>query len=168
MNFIQFHPIHVYHPPVSALPPGFVYPKAYLDYVSRETVPNLDPWWFLCHSQDTGSYGRWMDILKEQFPSRKLVPFAKWGLDDEIACFEHSDNPELPAIHYIKSFVEPGCEERGYCATFEEWLQVSLEEAEGYQADNPVDEDFEEQYWAHYMLLVVEEERRKAPRRWFW
>ena len=65
------------------------------------------------------------------------MPFAKWDLDDDVACFEPSDNPDLPGIHYIHSFTKPGYEERGYCATFEEWLSVALEEARDYQAAYP-------------------------------
>ena len=135
----------IYHPPASALPPGFIFPKAYLDYVSQEELPELHPWHFMCFYPDY--YDGWMEILKEQYPDRQLVPFAKWDLSDDLACFEPSDNPELPGIHYIHSFTDPGWEERGYCATFEEWLAVALEEARDYQAGNPDwDEDDEDDY----------------------
>ena len=131
---------NVYHPPASALPPGFRFPKAYLDYVNQEKIPELAPWFFLCFRPEL--YDGWVRILRKQYPDRQLVPFAKWSLDDDIACFEPSDNPDLPGIHYIHSFTSPGYEERGYCATFEEWLEVALEEAAGYQADFP--EEFAE------------------------
>ena len=91
----------------------------------------------MCLLPDTEYYDGWVKILQKQYPDRRLVPFAKWNLDDDIACFEPSDNPDLPGIHYIHSFTDPGYEERGYCATFEKWLEVALEEAAGYQADFP-------------------------------
>lgn len=130
---------NIYHPPASVLPPGFKFPKAYLEYVNQDEEPDLDPWFFLCFRPK--SFNIWIDILKEQYPNRQLVPFAKWGLDDDIACFEPSDNPELPAIHYIHTFTDPGYEERGYCATFEEWLAVALEESRDYKAAHPDDEN---------------------------
>jgi len=135
---------NIYHPPATALPPGFRFPKAYLDYVNQQEVPDLRPWYFMCLLPDTGYYDGWLQILKEQYPERELVPFAKWNLNDDVACFEPSDNPDLPTIHYIHSFTKPGYEERGYCATFEEWLEVAMEEAEGYQADFPLEDDFED------------------------
>ena len=127
----------IHHPPASALPPGFKFPKAYLDYISQEDIPSLRPWYLMSLLPDTAYYDTWVEILRKQYPDRQLVPFAKWDLDDDIACFEPSDNPDLPGIHYIHSFTSPGYEERGYCATFEEWLEVALEEAAGYQADFP-------------------------------
>lgn len=129
----------IYHPPASMLPPGFKFPKAYLDYISQEEIPELYPWSLMSLLSNYEYYDGWVRLLKEQFPNRQLVPFAKWNLDDDIACFEPSDNPDLPAIHYIHSFTKPGYEERGYCATFEECLEVALEEAAGYQADFPED-----------------------------
>ncbi len=132
---------NIYHPPASALPPGFKFPKAYLDYVNQKKIPRLTPWFFMCLASDTGYYDTWLKILKKQYPTRQLVPFAKWEFDDDVACFEPSDNPDLPGIHYIHSFTKAGYEERGYCATFEEWLKIALEEAAAYRADFP-DEDF--------------------------
>ena len=136
----------VYHPPASALPPGFKFPKAYLDYVSQDEVPDMEPWYLMCLLTDTiytGYYDGWLDIVKKQYPDRQLVPFAKWDLDDDIACFELSEDPELPSIHFIHSFTKPGYEERGSCATFEEWLEVALGEAAAYHADFPAAEDDE-------------------------
>ena len=134
MSFEIYHPLHVYHPPAASLPPGFKYPKTYMDYVNQENIPDLEPWWFMCHSEDTGYYDRWLDILKKQYPTRQLVPFAKCDLNDDVACFEPSDNPDLPAIYYIEAFFDAGFEERGYCETFEEWLEITIEEAQEYQS----------------------------------
>lgn len=132
-----YNPPSVYHPPADLLPPGFRFPRAYLEFVRRKEMPDPYPWFFMCHASDSRYFDDWIGILKEQYPDRQLVPFAKWNLDDDVACFEPSDNPDLPGIHYIHSFTDPGYEERGYCATFEEWLAVALEEARDYQADNP-------------------------------
>jgi len=133
---------NIYHPPASALPPGFRFPPAYLSYVEQAELPDLRPWYFMCFDQEY--YDGWIEILKEQFPARQLVPFAKWDLDDDVACFEPSGNPDLPGIHIIHSFTDPGWEERGSYATFEEWLEVAMEEAKGYQADFPLEDDFED------------------------
>lgn len=132
-----YRPKSVYHPPAEMLPPGFKFPKAYLEYVNQNEIANLYPWFFMCHIQRLGSYDKWVEILKEQYPDRQLVPFAKWEETDDVACFEPSGNPDLPGIHYIHTFTDPGYEERGYCATFEEWLAAALEEALEYQAENP-------------------------------
>ena len=144
MSHDVFSPSIVYHPSPEMLPVGFRFPQSYLEDVNQKEIAELYPWYFMCHVKDTGYYDRWLGMLKEQYPDRQLVPFAKWGLDDDIACFEPSDDPALPGIHIIHSFTDPGWEERGFYATFEEWLEVAMEEAKGYQADFPLEDDFED------------------------
>ncbi len=136
----------VYLPPAELLPEGFKFPQAFLDFVHQPQIPDLDPWFFMCYYPDY--YLSWIGILKTQYPDRQLIPFAKFGLNDDVACFEPGEDPEQPVIHYIHSFTDPGYEERGWVPTFEAWLENALEEAAEYQAefdDEDEDEDEEEE-----------------------
>ncbi len=139
----------VYLPPAELLPEDFKFPQAFLDFVRQPKIPDLDPWFLMCYTSDPkGYYDGWVDMLKSQYPDRQLVPFARWEPTDDVACFEPGEDPELPVIHYIHSFTDPGYEERGWVPTFEAWLENALEEAAEYQAefdDEDEDEDAEEE-----------------------
>ena len=121
----------IYHPSAADLPQGFKYPEPYLDFINQDTMPNLNPWFFMCFYEEDIEDG--LEILNEQYPERCLVPFAKCNYNDDVACFEPEEGQDLPAIFIIHSFTEPGYEEVDSMDTFEEWLEFTKEEARRYQ-----------------------------------
>ena len=110
------------------LPDGFSYPSEYIALI-QTGLPKIDPWWWLAPYKDTAV--SWSEILREQFPQYYcLVPFAKHGGCDDVACFDGSDSSGDPKVILIHSFCSPGWEYRGEYS-FAEWLmQVKREAAE--------------------------------------
>ncbi len=120
-----------------SLPKGFKFPRAYLDFVSRKPIPDLEPWWFLCEFKENADY--WFDELKRQYPNRCLIPFAKKADSDDIACFDGADQSSEPAVYYVHAFASPGWEDRGSVINFSDWLARA--EAESRQYKNLQSED---------------------------
>ena len=116
-----------------SLPPGFQYPQTYLRIVTAEDLPDLDPIWFLAENEILALF--WQRTLKQQFPTRLLVPFAKYDTSDDVACFNGanvSGNPEVLMIH---AYCAPGWELRGTSPDFEAWLARAEDLAHEYAAD---------------------------------
>ena len=84
-------------------------------------------WWWMFQNKDLAIY--WNDTLRDQFPKRKLVPFAKHGASDDIACFDGADISGNPKVLIIHAFCEPGWELRGEASNLSEWL-VKIEDEE--------------------------------------
>jgi hypothetical protein len=103
---------------VASAPNGFVFPAPYLEIVLSE-LADLDPLFWLL--ERSGSVERWTEILKEQFPERRLVPFAKDGDSDDVYCFDGDDPSGNPAVLRIHSFTKAGWEYRGEWDTFDSW-----------------------------------------------
>ena len=116
-----------------ALPSDFKFPQSYLDLVANE-LPDIEPWWWLAPHQEAAIY--WADTLRKQFPSRTLIPFAKHGGSDDVACFDGSDTSNNPKVLYIHSFCSPGWEHRGEANSFAEWLQKTEIEAAEFKAED--------------------------------
>lgn len=115
-----------------ALPAGFVFPQKYL-LLLKGGLPDIEPWWWLAPHRDSSIY--WMEKLREQFPQRLLVPFAKDGGSDDVACFDGADSPGSPKILLIHAFCAPGWELRGEYRNFDAWLEVALQEAADFKSD---------------------------------
>ena len=77
----------------------------------------------------------WLEEISNQYPSRKLVPFAKINYSDDIACFDASVNSNDPIVHYVHSYASPGWEDRGSVKNFDEWLKLALKDSEIYKND---------------------------------
>ena len=88
-----------YVPLASKLPEGFRFPQAYLDFIRQEEESDMYPWQFLCFNPD--EYDYYLLLLKKNYPALKLVPFARWDLNGEIACFEMIDGSDLPILRLI-------------------------------------------------------------------
>lgn len=116
-----------------ALPTGFKFPKSYLDLVANG-LPDIEPWWWLAPYKDLAIF--WTATLRKQFPSRTLVPFAKHGGSDDVACFDGSDISHNPKVLYIHSFCSPGWEHRGEARNFAEWLQNTEIEAAEFKTES--------------------------------
>ncbi len=113
-------------------PSDFKFPQPYLDLLEKG-LPGIEPWWWLAPHKDSAIY--WADTLRKQFPSRTLVPFAKHGSSDDVACFDGSDTSGNPKVLYIHSFCSPGWEHRGEASSFAEWLQKTEIEAAEFKAE---------------------------------
>ncbi|RCS42323.1 SMI1/KNR4 family protein [Bremerella cremea] len=110
---------------------GFRFPASYLQLV-RDGLPDIEPWGWLAPYKRNSIF--WADTLKEQFPNRELVPFAKDGGSDDVACFDGADTSGDPRVLYIHSFCSPGFESRGVAKNFTEWLEQIEKIAKEFKA----------------------------------
>jgi hypothetical protein len=101
------------------LPPGFTYPPEFLRVLDLGLV-NLEPWWIF----DGAALRDRVAGLRERFPDRVLVPFARREDNDDVACWEHQP-PQVVVIH---DFASPGFEDRGAFADFYGWLRQAIED----------------------------------------
>ena len=121
------------------LPDDFKYPGAYIDIMSLDIIPDLEPWSFICEFREPSSF--WMAEVKKQYPTRKLVPFAKVNYSDDIACFDGEDSSGDPKVYYVHAFSTEGWEDRGYADNFDEWLKMARLESARYKAERAGDEE---------------------------
>lgn len=117
---------------------GFAFPESFINYVSKENLEDIDPWWLLCHTQSSVDF--WCQKVKELYPERKLIPFANWLYSDDIACFDGADISGDPKVYYVHAFASAGWEDRGYVANFDEWLKSARLDATRHQDDQDDDE----------------------------
>jgi hypothetical protein len=129
----EFKDRYVFEPAV--LPPGFRFPEAYLQIMGAAELPKLTPWWFLGKRRRSADF--WLHTLREQYPSRLLIPFAKRDdLGDTIAAFDASDTSGNPKVFHIHAFTEPGWEQRGTWESFDEWLKQAQADSAEFRADD--------------------------------
>ena len=57
--------------------------------------------------------------IRNRFPNRKLISFAKRCDCDDVACFEIEKPGKVEIIH---DFCDPGWEQRGEYDSFWDWL----------------------------------------------
>jgi hypothetical protein len=101
------------------LPFKFDFPQSYLG-LANGGLPEIKPWWWLSPHKKLSV--DWIQILQSQFPSRSLVPFAKDGASDDVACFDGSQVGSEPRVFVIHTFCPPGWELRGEFESFNHWL----------------------------------------------
>lgn len=104
----------------------FKFPQPYLDLINNG-LPDIDPWWWLALHKDSSQY--WAETLQKQFPSRSLIPFAKDGGSDDVACFDGSDISGNPKVFVLHSFCSPGWEGRYEPSSFTDWFKKTESEA---------------------------------------
>lgn len=85
---------------------AFSMPLDFVDFAWAQDRPDLSPWWFLCDFQSSADFR--FDQLREQYPESALVPFAKFGDTDDLACFDGKDLSPSPKVLYIHAFASPG------------------------------------------------------------
>ncbi len=112
---------------------NFSFPQSYVELVSQENIPYLEPWWFLSEYKEDADF--WMDEIAKQYPSRKLVPFAKAGSSDDVACFDGSDTSGNPKVFYVHTFASSGWEDHGDVENFDVWLEKTKAESIEYKAE---------------------------------
>lgn len=93
---------------------GIGYPQSFLRMV-EQGLHFADPWVLL-----TGVNLRIRSSgLRERYPDRILLPFAKREDNDDVACW---DSCTGESVHIIHDFSSPGSEEREQYQDFYAWL----------------------------------------------
>lgn len=117
----------------------FVFPSSFLNFISKNPIPELYPWWFLCTSELDAN--GWLLAMKRLYPSRKLVPFALWTGTDDVACFDASEPSDDPIVHYVHAYASPGWEDRGRVDNFLEWLAFAEKESSEFKAQQQEEDE---------------------------
>ena len=89
-------------------------------------------WWCL---DDEGTAERGYDQLKERYPQRHVLPFARDIGSDDIACFVLSDPESNAPIVVIHDYAPPQIAVRERYDSFEEWVDAVRSRAEGQDCD---------------------------------
>ncbi|MGW7350323.1 hypothetical protein [Streptomyces sp. NPDC054784] len=103
----------------SELPNDFSYPLEFLRVVDLG-LTNLEPWWIF----DGAQLRTRMSGLKERFPERSLVPFARREDNDDIACWDLVNG----GVVVVHDFASPGWELQGRFSDFNTWLRRAVED----------------------------------------
>ncbi|MGY3676572.1 hypothetical protein [Streptomyces sp. TE33382] len=101
------------------LPEGFEYPAEFIRVVELR-LTNLEPWWIF----DGGLLRRRAVGLRERYPERRLVPFARREDTDDVACWDLAQG-DVAVIHDMAS---PGWEQRERFPDFNAWLRQAIED----------------------------------------
>ena len=119
--------------PENELPKGFKYPESYIKYMKYDSeLKELDP--YILFRRDEG-IKLWSKILKEQYPTRNLIPIGKDNNSDDVFCFDGDDTSGDPKVYIVHTFASPGWEDRGYLKNFGEWLKFSQKVKEEYEKE---------------------------------
>jgi hypothetical protein len=111
------------------LPEGFVYPPEFLFLVDSRMV-FFPPWQLLFDRWTKVSY----DGLRERYPTRVLVPFARRFNTDDVACWENGNNREVVVVH---DHASKGWEDRGErYPDFWSWYRATVEEMIEFELDD--------------------------------
>lgn len=102
------------------LPAEIRYPGAFTRLVARG-LTFLEPWSIL----EGDRLRQRRRGLRERFPARTLVPFARREDNDDVACWEVGKGDRVVVIH---DFAKPGGESRGEFADFYGWLRQAVED----------------------------------------
>lgn len=103
----------------SDLPPGFLYPPLFVRVV-ESGLTDLEPWYVL---QGDELFRRVLGI-RQRYPDRHLIPFARRGDRDDVACFDVDSGDGK--ISVIEDFSPPGFEQHEVYADFADWLRAAL------------------------------------------
>ncbi|MGG2073182.1 MULTISPECIES: hypothetical protein [Lysinibacillus] len=109
----------------------FEYPNSYNKIVELNLV-DFDLWYLMESGQATRRY---FD-LKERYPNRKLVPFARQDYNDDIACFEIGKGSRVQLIH---DFTTEGFEQKHEFEDFWAWLEFAIKEMVFYNRSEEVE-----------------------------
>ncbi len=99
-------------------------------------LPDLTPPYFLAIDRQNADF--WRETLRDQYPSRLLIPFAMRGdWNDTLACFDGADHSGDPNVFHVHAFTELGWEHRGDWGSFDSWLkQAEIDSAGKKKGDN--------------------------------
>ncbi|WP_342472613.1 hypothetical protein MHH70_03965 [Metasolibacillus sp. FSL H7-0170] len=109
----------------------FRYPDSYKKIVELNLV-DFDVWYLIESGQATRRY---FD-LKERYPTRKLIPFARQDDTDDIACFEIGKGTKVQLIH---DFATEGFEQKYEFSDFWSWLEFAIKEMVFYSRSEEIE-----------------------------
>ncbi|WP_217199700.1 hypothetical protein [Streptomyces buecherae] len=101
------------------LPGGFTYPDAFMRAAESGLI-SLEPWWLL----EGDRLRVRISGLRERFPERQLVPFARREDNDDVACWDVGSGK----VCIIHDFTTPGREQRAEYPHFYDWLRSAVED----------------------------------------
>jgi hypothetical protein len=101
-------------------PVGFVYPRQFLHILELGLV-NLEPWYIV----EGDELRRIVSGLRERYPDRGLVPFARRQDNDDVACWEGEQGEAVFTVH---DFASPGWEQRARFDDFWAWFRRAVED----------------------------------------
>lgn len=106
--------------PKEDTPNWFEYPTSFLKIIDNE-LTNLTPWYILSSELLIWRF----EGLKERYPHLSLVPFARRGDNDDVACWEKSNSENVIIIH---DFASSGWEKRESFEDFWQWFKVAIDD----------------------------------------
>lgn len=115
------------------LPPGFALPPSFFKIMATNPIPYYEPWWFLTEFPNDARY--WFCRFARDYPERVLIPFAKFGVDEDLACFDGTDISGDPVVHLVHAGASPGWEDRGKVANFDAWIELAKEKSAEWKAE---------------------------------
>ncbi|PWI43386.1 hypothetical protein [Streptomyces sp. ICBB 8177] len=101
------------------LPEGFSYPPEFVRVVELGLTA-LEPWWIFDGEPLRQRYRG----LKDRYPQRSLVPFARREDNDDVACWDL----RVGDVVIVHDFAGSGWEQRGRFADFDSWLRQAVED----------------------------------------
>lgn len=106
---------------------GFEYPQSFIKALELNLL-NFDLWYIMNEEMTIDR----LNGLRERYPSRKLIPFAKRDDNDDIACFEIGKDESVQIIH---DFSSEGYEQRKKYDDFWDWLKDAINEMVEFNRD---------------------------------
>jgi hypothetical protein len=101
------------------LPPGLSYPDAFKRLVDRGLV-YFEPWFVL----EGHLLRSRLDGLRERYPLRILLPFARREDSDDVACWDSALPGRVVIVH---DFASAGWEQRAVLDDFYAWVRLAVE-----------------------------------------
>lgn len=105
---------------ISEIYEDYIYPEEFLKVVDLNLI-DLDLWYIMPEERVKNR----IKGLKNRYPARKLIPFAKRDDCDDIACFEVGKDNKVQIIH---DFASAGYEQRKEYDCFWGWFRDAVEE----------------------------------------
>ncbi|MCY6958018.1 hypothetical protein [Clostridium brassicae] len=99
---------------------GFQYPASFIKAIELNLL-DFDLWYIM----DEERVLKRLKGLKERYPNRKLIHFARRDDNDDIACFEVGKGGKVQIIH---DFASEGYEQRKEHNDFWAWLGTAISE----------------------------------------
>lgn len=106
------------------LPYGFEYPKEFLKIIELELL-DFAVWDMFKYS----SAEIRLEGLKQRYPEYKLIPFARRGDNDDVACFEAGRGGSVIVIH---DFSDNAYVNKVEYKTFWSWFEEVIDEMMNY------------------------------------
>lgn len=106
--------------PEDFLKKGFKYPESYTKIIELNLL-NFDFWYIMNEEQAL----KRLVGLRQRYPERYLIPFARRDDRDDVACFELKEPNKVQLIH---DFASSGYEQRKTYNDLWEWLEDAIHE----------------------------------------